>query len=124
MVVMDAMRGWVRVTVVAGSVLLLAGTAATWLLADLETAGWAAGVAGAVIGAAGLVLAAWNGGGDSRGSELTVSGTGDATARDGGTATSGVTAPADRPFSAEVRDSGDAEADGTGSAANTGITLT
>ncbi|MGP4114359.1 hypothetical protein ACTWP5_26045 [Streptomyces sp. 4N509B] len=115
--------GWARIAVIAGSIVLLGAMAVTWVVADLETAGWIASVVGAVVGVGGLAFALLGGGGGSP--SLGVRRTGNATATDGGRANTGIRAPgASPPTRAHVTHSGDARADGQGSDANSGIDLT
>ncbi|UED86763.1 hypothetical protein [Streptomyces profundus] len=116
------MHGWVKVVVVAGSAALLAAMAGTWILVDLERAGWVASVVGGVVGVAGLLagLLGPSGGGPV----AEASRTGDATARGGGSANTGLRATGGRSARGQVRDSGDAVAEGPGSGANSGVELT
>ncbi|SOD64382.1 hypothetical protein SAMN06297387_116106 [Streptomyces zhaozhouensis] len=121
------MSGWVKTGVLAGSGLLLAAMAGTWLLVDLERAGWVASVVGGVVGVVGLVWGIWSdtgAGGTGKPGGPVVSGTGDATATGGGLANSGVVVTTGKDGDGlppgPVGDTGDARADGFGSDANTG----
>ncbi|RMI34750.1 hypothetical protein [Streptomyces triticirhizae] len=79
------MTGWGRTVVAVGSGVLLAATVGTWLLVDLERAGWVASVVGGAVGVAGLAFTLLTG---AYGTEATDTGNASATA--GGLANSGV----------------------------------
>ncbi|TDC12455.1 hypothetical protein E1265_29875 [Streptomyces sp. 8K308] len=106
---------------VTGSGTLLVAVIGTWVWVDLETASWVASVVGGVVGIVGLVCGLF--GVPSGRSVPTVSNTGSATARDGGSANTGIKIAGDWP-QGHVRNSGEAIAEGPGSSANSGIDTT
>ncbi|KAB8165728.1 hypothetical protein FH609_015010 [Streptomyces sp. 3MP-14] len=109
------MTGWGRGVVAVGSGLLLVAMAGTWLLVDLERAGWVASVVGGAVGVVGLAYTLLAGASGTEASD-----TGNATARNGGSANTGVRARRGRPRPGRARNTGDARAEGPGSDANTG----
>ncbi|MEU9800789.1 hypothetical protein [Streptomyces sp. NPDC051000] len=118
------MQGWKRTALIVTSCALVAAMVIVWVVVDLGTADGTASVIGASAGVVGLVYALINSSSPAQGPTLTVTRTGKATTRGGGTANTGITMPAaGGQVSATAEDTGDTESDGPGEA-NTGIRLT
>ncbi|SER57685.1 hypothetical protein SAMN04487983_1018117 [Streptomyces sp. yr375] len=110
------MQGWKRSAVITGCLVLVVATVASWVLADLDTAGQVASVIGCVTGIAGLLVAllgspATNATGAARRAVRT----GRAVTTDGGRANTGVASRT----GGEAEDTGDASSHG--GKANTGV---
>lgn len=117
------MRGWKRAALIAGSCALIVAMVVVWVVVDLGTADGVASVVGASVGVVGIGYALI-GGAEQQPSGFRVTRTGKNTVRGGGTSNTGITRTGSGgPVQASATDTGDVEADGDGSAANSGIQL-
>ncbi|WP_405798368.1 hypothetical protein [Streptomyces sp. NBC_01506] len=117
------MRGWQRTALIVGSCALIVAMVVVWVVVDLGTADGVASVVGASVGVVGIVYALIAGA-EQRPSSFRVTRTGKNTVRGGGTSNTGITRTGSGgPVQASATDTGDVEADGDGSGANSGIQL-
>jgi uncharacterized membrane protein YuzA (DUF378 family) len=114
------MQGWKRTALIAATSLLLAAMMATWVLVDLDRADAIASVIGAGAGLVGLAYALV--GGRDAPTVLKATQTGNAASTGGGEANTGVRRKtATGLVEASAENTGDANADGAGGHANTGV---
>jgi hypothetical protein len=108
------MQGWKRNAVIIGCLVLIVAMGATWVLADLDTAGQVASVIGCVIGVVGLLFTLLNAPGGADAVRRAVH-TGRAVTTGGGRANTGVASSG----GGQAEDTGDARSHG--GRANTGV---
>ncbi|MFE0869251.1 hypothetical protein [Streptomyces rochei] len=114
------MAMWVRLTVITGSVVLIATMIAVWIWGGLGAGGGVASIIGSCVGVIGIAFALLS----KRDQQLTVTvnSTGKSSTSHSGVANTGVTAPSTSGGVMSAEATGDAEADGGTS--NSGIILT
>ncbi|WP_330175336.1 hypothetical protein OG875_18505 [Streptomyces sp. NBC_01498] len=118
------MRGWKRTALVVGSGALILAMVVVWTVVDLGTADGVASVVGASAGVVGIGYALISGGAPQQPGTYETTRTGRNTVRNGGQSNTGIKhTGSGGPVRATATDTGDVEADGDGSGANSGIQL-